>query len=311
MFRKVIPKFSQVAINAQRAPKTNFSLQYFSTSPEEFIPQPPTQVTKELVQGIHNTTKFFVENGLTKQKLDDIAKAAGDEKTLTTRWQKMMEAYLGTQVHVLAALGYQGSEQGLRKFYIIIYLQSTNVQLLTFNGVETYNQQLAVYMHNADPSTQEEMRVSSRDLWRTVLSTAFNVSLDDISNAEMDLVKARETMHKLSQKMQSPQVLESIAEKCGKIPSTGNAGMDMAMKHQVVQEALVHDVYLGGNPSLVEECGFGTGEKAYVFMQCVMAQHQTDPLVAQYVGTGMMRVLQSAGIDLSQLEAAANDMRNA
>ncbi|GFH44702.1 hypothetical protein CTEN210_01176 [Chaetoceros tenuissimus] len=288
MFRKVIPKFSQVAIKAQRAPK-NFSLQYFSTSPDEFIPQPPTEVTKELVQGIHNTTKFFVENGLTKQKLDDIAKAAGDETTLTTRWQKMMEAYLGTQVHVLVALGYQGSEQGL----------------------QTYNQQLAVYMHNADPSTQEEMRVSSRDLWRTVLSTAFNVSLDDISNAEMDLVKARETMHKVSQKMQSPQVLESIAEKCGKIPSTGNAGMDMAMKHQVVQEALVHDVYLSGNPSLVEECGFGTGEKAYVFMQCVMAEHQTDPLVAQYVGTGMMRVLQSAGIDLSQLEAAANDMRNA
>lgn len=192
-----------------------------------------------------------------------------------------------------------------------IYTLSKIYNLFTFHGIETYNQQLAVYMHNADPSTQEEMRVSSRDLWRTVLSTAFDVSLDDISNAEMDLVKARETMHKVSQKMQSPQVLESIAEKCGKIPSTGNAGMDMAMKHQVVQEALVHDVYLSGNPSLVEECGFGTGEKAYVFMQCVMAEHQTDPLVAQYVGTGMMRVLQSAGIDLSQLEAAANDMRNA
>lgn len=122
MFRKVIPKFSQVAIKAQRAPK-NFSLQYFSTSPDEFIPQPPTEVNKELVQGIHNTTKFFVENGLTKQKLDDIAKAAGDEKTLTTRWQKMMEAYLGTQVHVLAALGYQGSEQGLRKYFLLrIYI---------------------------------------------------------------------------------------------------------------------------------------------------------------------------------------------
>lgn len=123
MFRKVIPKFSQVAIKAQRATKTNFtSLQYFSTSPDEFIPQPPTEINKELVQGIHNTTKFFVENGLTKQKLNDIAKNAGEEKTLTTRWQKMMEAYLGTQVHVLAALGYQGSEQGLRKYKCLLLL---------------------------------------------------------------------------------------------------------------------------------------------------------------------------------------------
>jgi len=173
-----------------------------------------------------------------------------------------------------------------------------------------YNQHVGMFMQNADPETQEMLRVSTRDLWRTVLSTAFNISIAEIASAEMDIVKARETMHKVSQKMTSPEILELIALKCGKIQSTDDAGMDMAMKHQIVQDTLVHQVYLGGAPTLVEECGFENGEKGYVFMQCVMAEHQNDPLVSQYVGAAMMQILKSAGIDMAEIEAAANAARN-
>ena len=86
--------------------------------------------------------------------------------------------------------------------------------------------------------------------------------------------------------------------------------MDMAMKHQVVQDTLVHDVYLGGEPSLVEEIGFEKGEKGYVFMQGVMAEHQNDPLISQYVGSAMMQLLQNAGIDMSEIESAAKAMQS-
>lgn len=86
----------------------------------------------------------------------------------------------------------------------------------------------------------------------------------------------------------------------------------MALKHHVVQEALVHKVYLGGEaegvPSLVEDCGFGAGAEGYVRMQMTMAEHQNDPLVAQYIGTAMMQILKVAGLDASvqqQTEAQA------
>lgn len=68
----------------------------------------------------------------------------------------------------------------------------------------------------------------------------------------------------------------------------------------------MNEVYLGREPSLVSECGFGEGEKGYVYMQCVMAEHQNDALVAQYIGTAMTRVIQTAGIDMAAAQKAAN-----
>lgn len=240
---------------------------------------PPSSITKEIAYGIQNTNELFIRHGIARRKLEDLAKDAGNEETLVERWQKMMEAFLSTQVHVLAGLGYHPSEVGL----------------------ETYNRQLATFMHNADPDTTEDLRIKSRDLWRQVLATAFNIPLEDtIQKSDgLSIADARNIMHKVSQKMQSPEILELIAGKCARLESTGDQAKDFAEKHQIVQETLVHDVYLGGEPSLVEECGFEPGEKGYVFMQCVMAEHQTDPLIGQYIGSAMMKVLQSAGVDLS------------
>jgi len=81
--------------------------------------------------------------------------------------------------------------------------------------------------------------------------------------------------------------------------------VEMASKHNVVQEVLVNDVYMSGNPSLVEECGFGEGDAGYVRMQCIMSEHQGDPLIAQYISTGMMKVLTSAGLDMGAIQKAA------
>jgi len=194
-----------------------------------------------------------------------------------------METFLGTQVHVLAGLGYTTDE----------------------NGLGLYNHHFALLMQNADPDMQEKLRVSSRDLWRETLTTAFNISMDDIKAKEMSIVDARNTMHKVSQKMIEPVILETISQKSASLISTGNTPNDMAQKHQIVQDILVNMVYLGGDPSLVEKCGFESGEKGYVFMQCIMAEHQNDPLIAQYIGNAMMQVLTSAGLDMTALNKPA------
>lgn len=70
----------------------------------------------------------------------------------------------------------------------------------------------------------------------------------------------------------------------------------MAQKHQVLQNVIVMDVYTGGSPSIVEECGFGSGEKGYAQMQCVMAEFENDPLIAQYAGAAMMRIWEAGKI---------------
>ena len=72
------------------------------------------------------------------------------------------------------------------------------------------------------------------------------------------------------------------------------------MKHQIIQDIVVNQVYLGGSPCLVEELGFGSGEKGYAIMQYIMSYHENDPLCTQYTSSAMMRLWQAAGLDLSQ-----------
>eukprot|EP00560_Eucampia_antarctica_P007864 CAMPEP_0197824916 /NCGR_PEP_ID=MMETSP1437-20131217/2101_1 /TAXON_ID=49252 ORGANISM="Eucampia antarctica, Strain CCMP1452" /NCGR_SAMPLE_ID=MMETSP1437 /ASSEMBLY_ACC=CAM_ASM_001096 /LENGTH=270 /DNA_ID=CAMNT_0043424723 /DNA_START=170 /DNA_END=982 /DNA_ORIENTATION=+ len=243
---------------------------------------PPAVLTEEMAFGIQDSTKLFIRHGLGMQRLKNISNESVDSKTLVPRWQMMMEAFIGTQLHVLAGMGYPTDEKGL--------------------GL--YNQQLGMLMHNAKPDIQERLRVSGRDIWRDVLSKAFDVSLEDIATKELGVVEARNVMHKVAEKMQQPEILEIVAKKCAAIEPTDNPSTDIAQKHNVVQEVLVNEVYLGKEPTLVSECGFGKGEKGYVFMQCVMAEHQNDTLVAQYIGSAMMRLLQSAGIDMAAAQRA-------
>ena len=182
-------------------------------------------------------------------------------------------------------------------------------------GIASYNQQLAHLMTTLDPDTQEIVRVKSRDTWRFVLSSAFDISLKEIEKSELSIVDARNVMHKVSQKMMEKEILDLIRTKCDAVEgpeSPGSATMtpaEMQMRHTIVQQALINHVYLGGEPSLVSECGFGEGERAYIFMQLVMSEHQSDPLVSQYISTAMMEILKAAGLDPTTLQKLANDQK--
>jgi hypothetical protein len=223
---------------------------------------------------------MYMRHGVGKQRLEDIATVS--DVPLVTKWQKMMEAFLGTQVLVLAGLGYAPTEEGL--------------------GL--YNYQLGSWIQGENPDTQERMRAIGRDIWREVLCTTFAMNVDDLK--EVNIVEARNMMHKVSQKMQDDKTLKMIAKKCMAIdPSDSDQGGQLvvtAAKHAVVQDVLVNEVYLGGEPSLVSEFGFGDGEEAYVYMQCAMAEHQSDPLVAQYVGAAMMKIMTAAGLDMNGMQ---------
>ena len=274
----------------------------FSTSTSKMDLSPPSSLTVEMAKGVQSTTLLYICHGLGRRRLDELSKQSesitGEEEngTLVERWQKMMEAFLGTQVHVLAGLGYPASEQ----------------------GIAMYNQHLAELMQNSPPDVQENLRIQGRDLWRKVLCLAFNLDMEKDMRNEISIVDARNIMHKVSQRMQEPDILEKIAKLAataslseGNIDSsTFGANVENTRKHTIVQQVLVHDVYLGptkeSSKSLVEDSGFGKGEKGYVQMQCLMAEHQADPLVAQYMGGAMMRLLQAAGIDLQAMQEGLN-----
>lgn len=261
---------------------------------------PPANLNEEIVFGVQNATLLLIQHGLGKRQLLEVAKGArGPQSTLVTRWQKMMQGYLGSQVHILAGLGYSPDE----------------------NGVALYQYQYNEFMSTADPDTQERLRKLGRDVWRRVLSISFDVPIEQMMKGylsqEMSTVDARNIMFKIAQKMMGPSILESISKQIANktAAATGSTSNDestlMAMKHTLLQQVLVNEVYLGDNGKLLEECGFPSGEEGYVALQCAIAEHQTDPLVAQYMGGAMMRVLQAAGLDGATREMASNINKHA
>ena len=246
----------------------------------------PKSLTLEMAQSVILMSQMYVNHGLSGLRLMELYNHTNEKEDadLVLTWQSMMEAFLAAQVHTLAGFGYAANEAGL----------------------QLYNVQVAQLLQsgNIDAAHTEELRIAGRDLWRSTLSKAFGVSVEEIEGkaGAMDVPKARDLMHMVSSRMQEPSILEMIAQRTNEAAASAPSGMELNAKHTVVQRVLVNEVYLGGNPCLVEQCGFERNAKGYVLLQCIMAEHQHDPLIAQYIGGAMMRVLQSAGLDPVSLQ---------
>jgi len=76
--------------------------------------------------------------------------------------------------------------------------------------------------------------------------------------------------------------------------------LDLKNKHTLVQEYLINNVYLGGDETILDMSNFGNTEGGYIKLQMAMAQHQNDPLIAQYLGSGMQKVMEAAGLNAQQ-----------
>jgi hypothetical protein len=137
-----------------------------------------------------------------------------------------------------------------------------------------------------------------RDTWRELVATCFDLKVEDIQT--LDIVEARSLMHKVSSRMIAPEVLQQIQNACAKIDDS-DPEAEIALKHQVLQDVIVNHVYLGGNPSLVEDSGFGPGAKGYAKLQCAMSDHEGDPLIAEYATAAMMKIWSAAGLDVSSV----------
>jgi hypothetical protein len=260
---------------------TNNDGDSITSSGENVILGPPEKLTTEMAEGIALATKFYVRHGLSRQRL--VALAADTETPVVQKWQRMMEIFLTTQVHVIAGLGYTADEQGLT----------------------LYAQALAkCIQEECDETMQELFAELRRDTWRELVATAFNLNAaTDIP--VLSIVDARNIMHKVSSKMMEPSVLLEIQTKTAKLDE-GDSEEDyenfLANKHQILQDIIVNHVYMSGKPSLIEESGFGSGPKGYAAMQCAMSDYEGDPLISQYAAAAMVKVWDAAGLDISALQ---------
>jgi hypothetical protein len=116
-------------------------------------------------------------------------------------------------------------------------------------------------------------------------------------------VEARDIMYEMSRRMAEPSFLSMVETECHSILPT-----DMNQKHTRIQELLISQVYLapdGGAREILSRFDKTNGHNAYVILQSLMAEHQSDPLISQYVGQAMMNVLEKAGLNMQQIQKDA------
>lgn len=158
-----------------------------------FVAKPPTKLTLEIAKGIQDGNKLILRYGIGQQRLQLLSTQTN--LLLVQKWQRMMEIYLGAQLHIIAALGYETNEQ----------------------GIMMYTQQLATFIQGCDYDTQEEFRKMGRETWRHMLATAFALDTSTLQE-EMSIVDARNTVHKVASKLMEPSILEMVAQTCAKLP---------------------------------------------------------------------------------------------
>jgi len=252
----------------------------------QFKPTPPTELNMEMAKGIQTANHLILKYGVGRQRLELLSKEPDNTTPLVVKWQQMMEIYLGAQLHVVAALGYQTDEQG-----IMMYTQ----QLAQFVGTK------------CDPATQEEFRATGRETWREMISTTFDLDKEKIAEKfenELSIVDARNIVHKVASALIEPNILEEVATRVGQCPPQSDPQIEMGLKHSIIQDVVVNKVYLGGDTPLTEELGFGSGSKGYALMQYVMAYHESDPLCMQYTSSSMSKIWKAAGLDLGESNPA-------
>jgi hypothetical protein len=152
----------------------------------------------EMAIGIQDANQLFLRHGIGHQRLELLA---GDEgMPLVIKWQRMMQIYLGMQLHTIAGLGYQTNEQ----------------------GIMMYTQQLAQFVSTCEPAVQDTFREVGRKTWRDMLATSFDLddeTLKENYSEEMSVVDARNAVHKVASKLIEPSILEEVATRCGELPA--------------------------------------------------------------------------------------------
>jgi hypothetical protein len=249
-------------------------VQSFS-SLQNFKPIPPESLSSEVAEGILDLTRFYCRFGISAQRFQALAKEP--DLPLIERWQLMMEIYVTTQIHVIAGLGYDSNAEGLN----------------------VYALHLAQCLQNVDPTMQQLFTELRRDTWRDIVGTVFKIDPKDIP--VISIVDARALMHKVSSKMMEPDILLNIQNRSANVRHADEE-MELVMKHKLLQQILIDEVYLGGSPSFVEEAGFGSGEIGYVKIQCALSDHEGDPLMASYASASMIKILEAAGIDVDNIK---------
>tara|TARA_B100000795_G_scaffold269458_1_gene258871 strand:- start:1538 stop:2308 length:771 start_codon:yes stop_codon:yes gene_type:complete len=246
---------------ARRILTNKSTAKYLSTQPQSFwaIPGAVPSLNSEQATACFETVSTYLELSRANEMLKEI-RLSQSKQSLATRWQRMFDIYLTTQLHVIHPYGYAADQNGLQQF----------------------NMNVAQVMQSAGSESEQgiELLEAQKENWDLLLDRAFGVVADD-SNV-IDLETCRNIAVNVSSKIRSDDFSSQIEMKVGQ-------ESDPALKQAALME-LVVDVHLEIMPTFGLE-----GEEGYVRVQSSMMRYSGDQQIMQNMQQAMMHVQQKAG----------------
>jgi len=204
---------------------------------------------------ILEATNNFIKLGVQGKRLDSL-KTLKDE-SVSTRFQAMLEVRMMTELHVIAAFGFETSQMGLMAFR-----QTMGALLQSTQGTELQS------LHRLD-----------QNIWYTILERSFAVTPKPI-----EVAKAREAVFMVTSQFQQNTFLDELKEG---VAAIGTDAPD-ADKKKVLDEMLLQ-VWKEVLP------GFGfTGDDGYVQFQAALVEHNADQQISTMLQSAQMSVMQRA-----------------
>jgi hypothetical protein len=223
------------------------------------VPGSVPSLNSEQATACFETVSTYLELSRASEMLKEI-RSSSETQSLATRWQRMFDIYLTTQLHVIHPYGYAADQQGLQAF----------------------NMNVAQVMQSTGPESDmgKELLEAQKENWDLLLDRAFGVKADKAK--AIDIETCRNIASSVAAKIQSDDFTTKLEQKL--------AGVSDPVQKQAAVMELMIDVHMELMPS------FGLdGENGYVCLQSSMMQYSGDQQIMQNMQQAMMHVQSKAG----------------
>lgn len=217
----------------------------------------PTSITMPEAVAILDSTFTFIRLGLPGRKLDGL-KDDGDA-TVQEKWESMMQIRVGTELHVIAAFGYEP----------------------TSNGMLAYRQVMNRLLQDATQSEREAIQKIDQDIWAELIHRTYAIIAEP-----MQLLKAREVVLHVTSALQEEDFRNQLMDAIEEL----GASASETEKNKKLQ---FHLLQIWRN--VLPKFGF-PGDDGYVKFQAALVEHSSDPTIATMIQGALMDVTTRAGL---------------
>ena len=218
----------------------------------------PTKISLDESLGVLESTLTFIRLGLPGRKLDELH--TDPRATVQEKWEGMMQIRVQTELHVIAAFGYEANQMGML----------------------AYRQTMAQLLEATIPTGREAIQALDKQIWAEIIHRTFAITAES-----MELQKARQVTLTVTSALQQESFLSQLDES---MKDLGGEASD-SDKNKALQQHL-----LAIWTEVLPNFGF-KGDDGYVRFQAALVEHSSDAEIATMIQSALVVVTRRIGLN--------------